>query len=107
MDDIELSLKANWPDTPDDYGVFWTSDKFGKWRIGRIMHLPELPGSDTWRWMVNLPLPIPPLCHGRVASLVEAQSEFRRAWETFLPTLTASQLQQAFDVHQGAGRRVL
>ena len=34
-DDIELSLKS---DAPDDYSVLWTTEKFGKWRIGRIRH---------------------------------------------------------------------
>ena len=57
MDDIELSLKLNWPDTLDDYGVFWTSDKFGKWRIG-----PQSAGSATRR-------PIDPHWRGALAEI--------------------------------------
>ena len=103
MDDIELSLKA---DAPDDDSVLWITDQFGKWRIGRIRHAEELTSRDKWVWVINPSQPIPPSCQGRAASLAEAQAAFRRAWEVFLPTLTARQLQHAFDVHQGAGRRV-
>ena len=103
MDDIELSLKA---DAPEDYSVLWITERFGKWRIGRIRFASELSSRDKWTWVINLPVPIPSSCQGRASSLEEAQAAFRRAWEVFLPTLTARQLQHAFDVHQGAGRRV-
>src|SRR4051812_34852989 len=64
-DDIELSLKPTWPDVEDDYGLFWPSHGFGKWRIGRIGLAEEISGAKKWMWPVTLPLPIPPHCHGR------------------------------------------
>ena len=98
MDDIELSLKSA---APDDYSVLWTTEQFGKWRIGRIRHAEEL---SRWTWVVNLPLPIP-ACQGRAASLAEAQAAFRKAGETFLPTLAEADIRYAFDVHQVTARR--
>lgn len=102
MDNSELSFTLNWTEV----AVVWTTERFGKWPIGRIRLLPEISGSDKWEWTINLPLPIPPSCHGRTASLAEAQTAFRQAWEQFLPTIAESKLQHAFEVQRTAGRRV-
>ena len=99
--DNELSFKLNWTEVT----VVWTTEHFGKWPVGRIRLLPEISGSDKWEWAINLHLPLPTSCHGRTASLSEAETAFRRAWKQFLPTIAESNLRDAFDTYREAVRR--
>jgi len=101
MDNSELSFTLNWTEV----AVVWTTERFGKWPIGRIRLLPEISGSDKWEWTINLPLPLPPSCRGCTASLSEAETAFKRAWNQFLPTIAESNLRDAFDTHREAVRR--
>jgi hypothetical protein len=73
----------------DDYCVFH-KDRC----IGRIRLADERSWQGVvWQWHITPLLPIPSWCNGNAASLDEAKSEFKEAWDRFYAFLTPEQIE--------------
>lgn len=61
--------------------------------VGRI-HLvdPSLDTGPVWEWGINLPLPTPWWCIGRVSSFEEAKAAFLGAWTRYHDELSIEQV---------------
>jgi hypothetical protein len=84
----------------DDYCVY--DDGLN---VGRILLHRSTPQGPQWAWHVNLNVPTAGGCNGRSASLDEAKSAFRQAWEGVKPTITDEKLSDLRDWQETEGKR--
>jgi hypothetical protein len=73
--------------------------------VGRI-HLANETPNAVWEWGINLPLPTPWWCMGRVSSLEEAKVAFLQAWTRFYDGLSPELIAHWHEQHDAASARL-
>jgi len=84
----------------DDYCVYDNG-----LRVGRILLYSSTPQGAQWAWHINVEEPIPGWCKGRAATLDEAKSAFRAAWQQFKPGITAGRMRHHREWQETEGGR--
>jgi hypothetical protein len=90
---MDLSLRPNLNASDkltDDYRMIHDGRSVGRIRLAS----EGARQGVTWKWHINLPLPIPPWCNGTADSLEAAKDEFRAAWQRFYASLTPERIRR-------------